>query len=184
MTPTSELTGGAVLSPCGLYRYLLWRDLPQPQLFGEPTATFRLLFAMLNPSTADGEVNDPTIRRCAGFAAREAATSFAVVNLFAWRATDPAELVCVHDLGNDIVGPDNDETIRTAAAQADQIVVAWGGLGQRWSVRVAEVVGLLEVDPLSPVPRPLYAFGVTGHGEPKHPLYLPNVAPLTPWRLS
>src|SRR5689334_20041621 len=76
----SEIVKSAVLSPCGLYRYRLTRR------WGDGPA---LLFVMLNPSTADATEDDPTIRRCTGFAKREGMPAIEVVNLFAWRATDP-----------------------------------------------------------------------------------------------
>jgi hypothetical protein len=74
---------GATLSDCGRYRYRLWRRWADG-----PT----VLFVMLNPSTADADVDDPTIRRCIGFARSWGAGALEVVNLYAWRATQPAEL--------------------------------------------------------------------------------------------
>ena len=72
---------GAVISDCKRYRYRLWRIWNGSQS--------RLVFVMLNPSTADGEQDDPTIRKCVGFAERLGYGGIEVVNLFAWRATDP-----------------------------------------------------------------------------------------------
>ena len=74
----------ATISPCGSYRYTLTRDLGLAMKPKRPC-----LFVMLNPSTADALMDDRTIRRCKGFATREGCTSLTVVNLFAFRATNP-----------------------------------------------------------------------------------------------
>ena len=78
----------AIISPCGRYRYVLKRNLPQAIRWVKPC-----LFVMLNPSVADAELDDPTIRRCIGFAKREGCTELTVVNLFAYRSTDPEGLL-------------------------------------------------------------------------------------------
>ena len=75
---------GALLSSCGTYRYRLWRYWHTER---EP-----LIFIMLNPSTADAMQDDPTIRKCIGFAKRLGFGGIEVVNLFAYRATDPRDL--------------------------------------------------------------------------------------------
>jgi len=106
----------------------------------DPTRTFRyrlsrtwdregpvVAFVMLNPSTADAEVLDPTVRRCVGFARAWEFGSLEVVNLFAFRATDPRDLL----LAAAPVGPDNDQAIVDAASAADRVVAAWGTRG-RW----------------------------------------------------
>lgn len=154
--------GSALLSPCGQYRYRLRRT-------SLLIATKRALFVMLNPSTADASVDDPTIRRCKGFAREFDCERLDVVNLFAWRATDPKELARVHDP----VGPDNDEHIRQAAGESDLVVCAWGA-SEVAHRRMRTVLDLL--------PRPLYCLGVTKFGAPKHPLYVPASTPLTVWK--
>ena len=88
--------GAAVLSPCGAYRYLLTRRFGP----GKKLATF----VMLNPSTADAERDDATIRKCVGFARSWGCAGLQVVNLFAFRATDPTDL----RMADDPVGPEND----------------------------------------------------------------------------
>jgi hypothetical protein len=97
---------GATFDPTGAYRYALWRvwDGNRPPL----------VFVMLNPSIADAERDDPTIRRCLGFACAWGYGALTVVNLFALRAT------CPHTLRRaaDPVGPDNDEHLRAALAGA------------------------------------------------------------------
>ena len=155
----------AVLSEDGLYRYRLERRWGT----GRPVA-----FIMLNPSTADAELDDPTIRRCIGFAKRLGAGALAVGNLYAWRATRP------DDLGSavDPVGPDNDRHLREIAFEASDVIAAWGA---HWTadVRGPRVeVGLL--DALNG--RPLWALGTSKGGKPRHPLYLRGDSPLLTYR--
>lgn len=117
LTPFNVTDGycssGAIISACGKYRYKLWRewrsgktdqwemwtdDVGAPVLdgagvqLGEPKSC---VFAMLNPSTADAEMDDPTIRRCVAFAKAWGYDRMEVVNLFAWRATDPKEVLSI-----------------------------------------------------------------------------------------
>jgi Uncharacterized protein conserved in bacteria len=150
----------AVLSDCGKYRYLLRRtwDHTKP----------RLLYVMLNPSTADASIDDPTIRSCVRLARCHGYGSFEVVNLFAWRATDPDELVGE----NDPVGPDNDRIISAAVARCDMIVCAWGA--HRSADRRARIVWEI----VTAVRQSAFCFGVTKSGSPKHPLYIKTGTPL------
>jgi hypothetical protein len=132
-------------------------------------------FIMLNPSTADETQDDPTIRRCTGFAKQWGCAGLHVVNVYAFRATDPTDLWCA----GDPVGPDNDFYLscRAVAAQENQwpLVAAWGTNAK--PVRVAEVRAL-------PGMAQLVALGVTKSGAPKHPLYLRSDSALSPWRWS
>ena len=108
-------TSTAEISPCGLYRYRLTRTWD--------AAAPALLFVMLNPSTADASEDDPTIRRCLGFARRERAGGLVVANLFAFRATDPKAL----EDAADPIGPDNARWIETCVRETSgPIVAAWG----------------------------------------------------------
>lgn len=155
----------AGISTCGTFRYWLrrrWADGP------------RLLFVMLNPSTADAEIDDATIRRCATFAHTHDFGSLEVVNLFAFRATDPRELARMAWQ----VGPENDEQVGTAARGADAICVAWGAIGERGpaSDRVQIVAPLLRA-----AGKPLQCLKVTRSGFPQHPLYLPSSCKLMAW---
>ncbi len=93
------MTGSAVLSECARYRYRLDRAWERDD-HGLGTVTW----VMLNPSTADADVDDPTIRRCIGFSKAWGYNALTVVNLFAWRATSPRDLCAVEDP----VGPDNE----------------------------------------------------------------------------
>lgn len=149
--------GVALFSVCGKYRYTLSRDL------GEPSK--RVAFCMLNPSTATEDVDDPTIRRCIRFAQSWGFGWLDVVNLYAWRATDPSALRKT----SDPVGEHNDAYIVRIAAGAQRVVCAWGVnvLGGRDQA----VLELLE----STAPRPeVVALALTKAGHPKHPLYVPK----------
>lgn len=153
----------AQLSDCGRYRYTLTRD------WGEGR---RAVFVMLNPSTADASEDDPTIRRCMGFARDWGYSGLLVLNLYAYRSTDPRELWKV----DDPVGPDNDSHIRQCLTQAEVhgcvTVAAWGAHAK--ADRVMAVYSL----------HPEHAFtalGVTKNGAPRHPLYMPGSATPERW---
>ena len=125
-----------------------------------------VLWVMLNPSTADAENDDPTIRRVLGFSARFGLGKATVANLFAYRTTNPRELL----LAKDPVGPDNDGHIQRMAADADLIILAWGS-HQAAEKRAPQVRDML-------AGYPLHCLGKTQSGAPRHPLYLPSDAPL------
>lgn len=165
---TEEATGAqgrawASFDPTRTYRYRLTRTW-EP---GRP----RVNFLMLNPSTADAQRLDPTVRRCVGFARSWGFGSVEVTNLFALRATDPRELVAHAEP----VGGHNDEAIVDAARRADCVVVAWGARGAhrgRAGV-VTDLLGDLDVCPV--------ALRLTRAGEPGHPLYVPADVQPVPW---
>ena len=144
------MSEGAVLSSCGQYRYRLHRSW----LTGEGT----VLFIMLNPSTADAKTDDPTIRRCIGFAQRWGFRELVVGNLFAWRTTDPREL----RMARDPVGPENDGHLIEMSDSADATIAAWGAHGA-YHHRDLAVLGLLKA---------AESLGLTKQGHPRHPLYL------------
>lgn len=149
------MTGRASFSSCGTYRYELRREWAEDM----PLACF----VMLNPSTADASTDDPTIRKCIGFARRWGYGRIVVVNLFAFRATKPA----VMRMAEDPVGPDNDEAIAQAALDADLVVCAWGQHG-RFRGRDVAVMGYL--------PPRSHALRIAKNGAPYHPLYVPYSA--------
>lgn len=105
---------GAVLSECRRYRYRLWR--------GWGDGNHRVAFVGLNPSTADEVDNDPTIRKCIGFAKRWGFGALDMVNLFAWRDRDQSGLLS----SPDPIGPKNNAAIREVFGFAHRIVYAWG----------------------------------------------------------
>ncbi|MFN8475687.1 MAG: DUF1643 domain-containing protein [Anaerolineae bacterium] len=148
---SNPLERGAVFDPSGAYRYRLWRIWADG-----PTATF----VMLNPSTADAEQDDPTIRRCIGLARSWGYGRLEVVNLFAYRTPSPDVL----RLARDPVGSANDHHIRGAVGEAALVVAAWGNDGTLLG-RDRETQALL-------ASRPLHCLGVTLRGQPRHPLYV------------
>ncbi|MET0589303.1 MAG: DUF1643 domain-containing protein [Novosphingobium sp.] len=147
---------GAVYSACGKWRYLLWRiESRRAGLIG---------MGLLNPSTADHLRDDPTIRQCRMRARQAGAKGVLVWNLFAYRATKPADL----KRAADPVGPDNDEAIALAAKLTRRTVLAWGTHGghrRRDEEALAIVTGMACA---------LWTLGLTAKGRPRHPLYLPT----------
>lgn len=151
----TKITGDAVFDKSRRYRYSLSRqwnaELP------------RVVFVMLNPSKADASLNDPTIARCISFADRHGCGALEVVNLFAFRTAYPEELrACRRP-----VGKLNDQYIAEAAERASIVVVAWGNWGYLHG-RDTEVLELIAAK------NPLFCFGITLKGQPRHPLFLPS----------
>ena len=144
----------AVYSPCEKYRYLLTRtwDAAGP----------KALFVLLNPSTATEVQNDPTVERCERRARALGHGAFRVTNIFAFRATDPRAMLAEADP----VGPDNDAAIAESALWADRIICAWGSHGAHRNR------GHSVAQSLRATGRPLWHLGLTGGGQPKHPLYI------------
>lgn len=152
---------GAILSDCGKYRYQLWRTWDE----SKP----KVLFIMLNPSTADASADDPTIRRCIGFAKAWGYGGIMVGNLFALRATDPQELKkIVFNEEHYFHADQNAQHLDKMAYQCKIIVYAYGN------------------PPIDKYNEPVSCFysrhhlGLTKAGNPKHPLYLPKNTTLTP----
>jgi len=143
----------AIISECGKYRYSLSRiwDDDKPMV----------LFVMLNPSTADGDQDDPTIRRCIGFAKSWGYGGLWVGNLLAYRATNPKDLKSVADP----FGPDNEIHLMQMAIEADLLVCAWGNpnITKNMMHRTKLITGLGLVP---------HFLELSKDGTPKHPLYL------------
>lgn len=132
------------------------------------------VWVMLNPSTADAEQDDPTIRRCKGFSALWGAGGIVVVNLFALRSTDPAALA----RHPDPIGPANDDNIAQVAARAQEdggrVIAAWGAhpmAGPR-----ARIVHRVISEHAT-----VFCLGGTKAGAPRHPLYVRSSTALTAW---
>jgi hypothetical protein len=157
------VTKGAVISPCGSYRYVLTRTWDEGLL---PAC-----FIGLNPSVADATVDDPTIRRMVGFARGWGCGGIRVVNLFAFRATDPKAMRAAWDP----VGPDNDWVLSEASRECSPLVAAWGVHGT-FRARDEAVKGILRDAGVS-----LRCLGLTKGGYPKHPLYLKTETSLLPY---
>lgn len=152
------MNGTATFSDCGRYRYRLgrWVGIQGPMC----------TFIMLNPSTATEEQDDPTIRRCIGFARAWGCGRLVVANLFAWRATDPGDMKAACDP----IGPENDAHIvrlaRETAKSGGKLICAWGTHGgfRDRDRAVMELLDLLPIEPMS--------LGETAGNFPRHPLYL------------
>jgi len=153
----------AVYSDCERYRYALTR-VWQP-------GGRRVLFVMLNPSTATEAQNDPTVERCERRARALGFGAFRVCNIFAWRDTDPRRMRAVADP----VGAANDAAILEGAGWADAIVAAWGTHGAHIG-RGPEVERLLRG-----AGHALLALSVTKGGHPGHPLYIGYDRQPRPW---
>jgi len=153
------MANGALLSDCGKYRFVLWRE------FEDVDEGYVVNFVMLNPSTADAEKDDPTVRRCMGFARQLGARQLFITNLYAYRATDPKDL---QDNGFP-VGQHNDRYLLQHAGCSDIVVCAWGSRGQpERQHHVARLLGSRKT---------LYCLGTTRGGSPRHPLFLAKDTP-------
>ncbi len=159
MTPA-----GARFSACRRWRTLLWRCWDASR----PAANF----LMLNPSTADETVLDPTCARARDYAERWGYGSLLVTNLFAWRATDPRAMRSAEDP----VGAGNDAAILSAARAAKLVVCAWGNHGAHLG-RSAHVRHRLRDAGIA-----LHVLRLNAGGEPAHPLYLPGALAPRRWR--
>lgn len=154
---------GAELSACRRYRFKLWRHfgLAAPDL---------LTFCMLNPSTADASEDDPTVRRCMGFAKDFGFGGIMIVNLYAIRSKSPKAIKAA----SDPIGIENDGWIFEVAHEAKQVVCAWGGDAD--PVRAAHVTNIIRRAGAD-----TSCLGVNNDGSPKHPLYLKRSAQLQPF---
>lgn len=153
-------------SPCRRYRYTLRHEIAGPldALLGVQGRQGCVAFVMLNPSTADEQKLDPTLRRCRGFAQSWGFAAFEVVNVFALRSTNPLALY-EH---SDPVGPENDEHIVRVAKASELVVCAWGVHGVL-NGRGGFVLRMLRDAGVVP-----HALRMTADGFPSHPLYLPR----------
>lgn len=148
----------ADISEDGLYRYRLTRRWDKHK---KP-----LVFCMLNPSTADDKIDDPTIRRCIGFAQREGAGGIVIVNVFAFRATNPKDLMRAPAP----IGEENYSYLTKIAKKYKKVIVAWGAYNNKYCSRIAEI--------LHNYGAKLYCLGRTKNGSPRHPLYIKADQPL------
>ena len=154
------MNAGARFSRCRRFRYALWREWD--------AGLSKVMMIGLNPSTADAKKNDPTIRRCVGFARDWGFGGVWVLNLFAFRATYPGDLKAAVDP----VGPRNDEWIRRVARDVKRAVAVWGNDGT-FLDRSMQVRGMLGDG--------LEVIRLNAGGEPAHPLYLPKGLKPTSW---
>lgn len=155
------------------YRYRLDR------IWDQSLSARKVTWIMLNPSTADGEVDDPTVAKIQTYSRAWGYGRLSVVNLFAWRSPSPFAL----KRQADPVGPDNDDAIRGACHFADLVIAAWGNNGKH--LNRAEAVRKLLLGSVScgEVP-PLHCLKINQNGEPAHPLYLKLSATPIPYAHS
>lgn len=150
--------GQAGFSRCGKYRYWLRRSW-------NPSGG-QCAFIGLNPSTATAHEDDPTLRRCVGFAKQWGYGSLLLVNLFALRATNPQAL----RTATDPVGKRANQWLKRAASESDMVVAAWGNGGALLG-RAQRIWATLEG---------AVCLGITNQGMPRHPLYCPRTTCLEP----
>lgn len=156
------LTADAAISPCGRYRTRLRRVWAED----EPSC----VFIGLNPSTADGTTDDPTIRRCVAFARRWDYGSLVMVNLYGYRSPEPAALwprwpmSALDPTGGDPIGPD--ALLWSSCREAGIVIAAWGTFPKA-ALRAQVVMDVLHQDGV-----PLHVLGLTADGSPRHPLYI------------
>lgn len=156
----------AEISKCKLYRYMLHRQWDD--------GAYALPIIMLNPSIADASIDDPTIKRCMSFAQRDGFGGIRVFNLFAFRATDPADMMSAKDP----VGPEGDHYIQGALDASlvggIPILAAWGVHGSHQG-RADHVIGMARRSGAN-----LQCLGKTKDGCPRHPLYVKGDLPFIP----
>ncbi len=152
---------GATFSPCRKYRYTLFRNWHSLSDKGV------VMFVGLNPSTADETNDDPTIRRCIGYAKNWGYSGIVMTNIFAYRATDPKDMKAI----SEPVGEENDQALKDQAARAGIVIAAWGAHGAHLA-RGEYVRALLPE---------LHYLRLTKDGHPGHPLYLPAKLKPAPW---
>ncbi len=157
----------ALLSTDGVYRYWLKREWDD--------SLNMLVWCCLNPSIADHEIDDPSVKKMIGFTKLFGYGGFMLVNALAFRSTDPKGVPS----GLRGVGPDNDEWI-SQIAHDRTVICAWGAdknlskSGRAWEVkRLLQLVSRGEI----------YCLGKTANGSPKHPLYLPYGTKMESFRL-
>lgn len=152
------------------YRYNLTRDLSDVPDLGRG----RLLWIMLNPSTADETLDDPTIRRVKTFTAREGFRRLIVMNLFAQRATEPVNL----RLPSDSEWRLNRDVLVDAIERSDRVILAWGTTIPRALRQCADFTKGSITAAAERHSKELWCLGKTKNGSPRHPLYVKGDTPL------
>jgi hypothetical protein len=164
-TESAEGSRQTRFSPWRKYRYTLWREFPVMNwLTGdEMNGDSYLMVVGLNPSTADETKDDPTIRKCVGFATRWGYGALCMTNLFAWRDTKPAKM----KKAVEPIGEENDHHLERVAKGAGMVLAAWGRHGSYLN-RGNMVQRLLARNGVT-----LHCLRENGDGSPMHPLYVP-----------
>ena len=145
---------GAIFSDDQQYRYRLWRQIG-------PVLSATCAYVLLNPSTADHEKNDPTVERCCRRAMKAGFGRVEILNIFAYRSTDPSVLYTL----DDPVGTENDAAIIEVVRDAELVICGWGTHGKLLG-RGQQVLALLKNEGIRP-----FALAVNRDRSPCHPLY-------------
>ena len=159
----------AEISPCGTYRYALYRDWDIGRA---------VTFVMLNPSTADASIDDPTIRKCIGFARQWGYGRLMVVNVMAYRATQPKDLP--RDL-EAAIGPENAKWLEHGATYGELIVPAWGAPRPAFAAAYKATDAIMKRVVAQHRHAPIECLGFTKQFGPKHRLYVPYDTKRKPW---
>lgn len=160
----AQQAASATFSPCRRWRYTLrrqWADGPE------------LVFVMLNPSTADEFILDPTVTRCRDYAKREGAGGLLVLNIMSWRSTKPNGLLDV----DDPVGPENHDALLRELPGAWMVIAAWG---THKATRLPGAQRSIEIVKSAAAGR-LYCLKVSKKDQPYHPLYQRADQEFMPW---
>lgn len=163
-------------SPCRKYRYTLWREWDCDSLTGcaddIPNADKYLMVIGLNPSTADETKDDPTIRKCIGFAKRWGYGALCMTNLFAWRDTKPEAM----KRQPYPIGEGNQHHLLQVSSNAGMVLAAWGKHGSHMhqDLTTLQWLGSIGVQ--------LHCLKKNGDGSPMHPLYVPYETQPIEWR--
>ena len=144
------MINSAIISDCGKYRYELCREWHHRKP--------KVMFMMLNPSTADEVKDDPTIRRCIRYALDWGYGGYIMGNIFAYRSTDPKQLKII----DNPIGIDNNYWLKKLHAEASLTIGAWGNHG-KYLNRGQDIINLINN---------LFCLRITKEGHPSHPLYL------------
>lgn len=157
---------GAILSDCKKYRYRLWREVPGG-------VAGRAVFAMLNPSIANARVDDPTIKRCTGFAARFGFLRYDVINLYSLRSYDPDQVTAA---GPKAIGDNHWTHVNETLREADVVIVAWGA--HKSAAGRAVMLARIQIAGKTPL-----CFGINADGSPKHVDEAGSDAALVPYEV-
>ncbi len=157
MSDIKIIAKSAVISDCGKYRYRLYREW-------EKTDRMPVLWVMLNPSTADADIDDPTINRCVAFSHSWGYGAMLVGNLYAYRSTDPEVLKTIS--ADEAIGPENIHYMRKMLEESAIAVCGWGNPGGKFVPAWLKSHG------------GLWCLARNKHGSPKHPLYVKGETPL------
>ena len=163
---TNSTNGSAIFDPSHRYRYCLTRSWSSTA-----PNDHQVTFIMLNPSQANAERDDPTIRACSQFAQRWGYHQLNIVNLFAYRTPHPSNL----QQTSDPIGPDNDHYLLQATESANKVILAWGNWGTLFK-RDQTIVKLLH-----PHQHKLHCLMRNNSGQPRHPLYVKRTTQPKPW---